>query len=105
MTKKLSKLEKYLLVNDKYYSKFRDLATKYTEEVCKAIGAEYVGYYTNILYQHLKYKNKEYQAGGFDPYFYTNSKNLADVLREELFDERTKTISKANKKASKEKQN
>ena len=105
MTKNLTKLEKYLLVNDKYYTKFKDLATKYTEEVCKVVGAEYIGYYTNILYQHIKYKNKEYQAGGFDPYFYSDGKNLADVLREELFDERAKTASKTNKKTSKEKQN
>lgn len=40
------KLEKCLLVNKKYYTKFRDLGTKYTKEVCNAIGAEYIWYYT-----------------------------------------------------------
>ena len=105
MTKKKTNLEKYLKINDRYHSKFRDLAARYTLAVCRAIKAEYIGYETILNYPHIKYKNKEYQAGGFDPYFYTNAKDLADVLREELFDERTKTASRASKKASKEKQN
>lgn len=105
MTKKKSNLEKYLKVNDKYYDKFRDLAARYTLAVCRAIGAEYIGYETKLNYPHIKYKNKDYQAGGFDPYFYTDAKDLSDVLREELFDERTKTSSRASKKTSKEKQN
>ena len=105
MAKKISKLEKYLKVNDKFYTKFRELATKYTLAVCRATGAEYIGYETKMNYPHIMYKNKIYQAGGFDPYFYTDAKDLSDILREELFDERTKTISKTNKKTSKEKQN
>lgn len=105
MAKRKSKLEKYLKVNDKFHEKFRDLAARYSKEVCKATGAEYIGYETKMNYPHINYKNKIYQAGGFDPYFYTDAKDLSDILREELFDERTKTSSKTNKKTSKEKQN
>lgn len=100
MINKKLKLEKYLLVNEKYYIKFRELATKYTKEVCKAIGAEYVGYYTDILYQHIKYKDKEYQAGGFDPYFYRASENLKEVLEKEIIDA-TKSVGKRCKQTSK----
>lgn len=77
------KLEKYLLINEKYYTKFRELGTKYTKEVCKAIGAEYVGYYTELLYQHIKYKGEVYQAGDFNPYFYSNGTKLSDILEKE----------------------
>lgn len=101
MTKKLTKLEKYLLVNEKYYTKFRELATKYTKEVCKAIGAEYIGYYTDILYQHIKYNGKEYQAGGFDPYFYNGgADNLKEVLEKEII-YATKSVSTGCKQTSK----
>lgn len=100
MTKNLTKLEKYLLVNEKYYTKFRELGTKYTKEVCKAIDAEYVGYYTDMLYQHIKYKDREFQAGGFDPYFYDGDGRLFDVLEKELKDAE-KTVSTRCKKDSK----
>lgn len=100
MTKNLTKLEKYLLVNEKYYTKFRELGTKYTKEVCKAIDAEYVGYYTETLYPHLKYKDREFQAGNFDPYFYDRDGRLFEVLEKELKDA-TKSISKGCKQTSK----
>lgn len=100
MTKKLTKLEKYLLVNEKYYPKFRELATKYTKEVCKTIDAEYIGYYTNMLYQHIKYNDMEFQAGGFDPYFYRDSMYLSDYIKKELEDVE-KTTSTRCKKVSK----
>ena len=100
MTKKLTKLEKYLLVNEKYYTKFRELGTKYAKEVCKAIGAEYIGYYTDILYQHIRYKGMEFQAGGFDPYFYRDPENLKEVLEKEQKDA-TKSVSTGCKQASK----
>lgn len=100
MTKNVNKLEKYLLVNEKYYTKFRELATRYTKEVCKAIGAEYVGYYTDILYPHIKYNDKEYQAGGFDPYFYTGGVHLSEVLEKEQKDA-TKSISTRCEQTSK----
>lgn len=100
MTNKKTKLEKYLLVNEKYYTKFKELAIKYTKAVCKAIGAEYVGYYTDILYPHIKYKGIEYQAGGFDPYFYNGGEELKEVLEREIIDA-TKSISKRRKQTSK----
>lgn len=100
MTKNLTKLEKYLLVNEKYYTKFRELATSYTKEVCKAIGAEYIGYYTDTLYQHLIYKGIEFQAGSFDPYFYNGDENLFEVLEKELKNA-TKSVSKRYKQTSK----
>lgn len=100
MINKKLKLEKYLQVNEKYYTKFRELATRYTKEVCKAIGAEYVGYYTDILYQHIKYKDREFQAGGFDPYFYDGRENLREVLEKEILDA-TKGVSKRCKQTSK----
>lgn len=101
MTKNLTKLEKYLLVNEKYYTKFRELATNYTKDVCKAICAEYVGYSTNLLYPHIRYKGMEFQAGGFDPYFYRNPENLKEVLEKELKDA-TKSVSKRCKQTIKE---
>lgn len=100
MIKKLSKLKKYLLVNEKYYNKFKELGIKYTKEVCKAIDAEYLGYYTKFLYPHIQYKDKEYQAGDFNPYFYSNDERLSDVLEKELEDD-NKTISTKCKKDSK----
>lgn len=101
MTKKLTKLEKYLLVNEKYYTKFRDLATRYTKDVCKAIGAEYIGYYTDILYQHIRYKGTEFQAGDFDPYFYNGGcDNLKEVLEKEII-YATKSVSTRCKQTSK----
>lgn len=101
MTKRLAKLEKYLLVNEKYYAKFRELGTKYAKDVCKAIGAEYIGYYTDILYQHIKYKGIEFQAGGFDPYFYNGGcDNLKEVLEKEIIDA-TKSVSARCKQTSK----
>lgn len=101
MTRK-AKLEKYLLVNEKYYTKFRDLGTKYAKEVCKAIGAEYIGYYTDILYQHIRYKGTEFQAGGFDPYFYNGGcDNLKEILEKEIINA-TKSVSTGCKQASEE---
>lgn len=99
MTKR-SKIEKYLEINDIYHSKFRELARKYTSEVCKAIGAEYIGFYTDINYTHLRYNDMEFQAGDFTPYFYTGGKNLEWYLRKEQENDE-KSVSTGCKQTSK----
>lgn len=95
MTKR-SKVEKYLEINDIYHAKFRELGRKYTSAVCNAIGAEYIGYYTDRNYTHLRYNDIEFQAGDFTPYFYTGDKNLEYYLRNEK-ENKKKTDTKEQK--------
>ena len=56
MTKNERKLQKYNKLVEKYEEKVRKIAQKFTEEVCKAIGAEQTFIGTSKEYTHIIYE-------------------------------------------------
>lgn len=83
MKKYERKLQKYNKLLSKYEEKVQKIAQKFTEEVCKAIGAKqfYVG--TDKTYTHIVFEGIKYQSGSHDLYYYRGSEpTLKEYLEE-----------------------
>ena len=70
MKKYERKLQKYNKLLSKYEEKAQKIAQKFTEEVCKAIGAEQISYGSDKRYTHIIFDDIKYQSGSHDLYFY-----------------------------------
>lgn len=85
MKKYERKLQKYNKLVEKYEEKVRKIAQKFTEEVCKAIGAEQLFIDTSKEYTHIIYNNIKFQSGSHDLYFYSGSlPNLQECLEKQV---------------------
>ena len=83
MKKYERKLQKYNKLLNKYEEKVQKIAQKFTEEVCKAIGAEQISYSSNKLFTHIMFEDRKYQSGSHDLYFYDGCRpTLRDYLEE-----------------------
>lgn len=85
MKKYERKLQKYNKLLSKYEEKVQKIAQKFTEELCKAIGAEQVSYGSDKRYTHIMFENLRYQSGSHDLYYYRGGyPTLKDYLEEKV---------------------
>lgn len=71
MKKYERKLQKYNKLLNKYEEKVQKIAQKFTEELCKAIGAEQISYGSDKRYTHIIFEDIQYQSGSHDLDYYT----------------------------------
>lgn len=85
MKKYERKLQKYNKLLSKYEEKVQKIAQKFTEELCKAIGAEQIFIGTMKEYTHIKFEDIKYQSGSHDLSYYTGSgPTLKEYLEEKV---------------------
>ena len=83
MKKYERKLQKYNKLLNKYEEKVQKIAQKFTEELCKAIGAEQISYGSDKRYTHIMFEDKRYQSGSHDLYYYDGCRpTLKEYLEE-----------------------
>lgn len=86
MKKYERKLQKYNKLLSKYNEKVQKIAQKFTEDLCKAIGAEqiYIGY-TDIdkNYKHVIFEDIMYQSGSYNLDYYKGAKPTMKEYLEE----------------------
>lgn len=83
MKKYERKLLKYNKLVQKYEEKVRKIAQKFTEDVCKTIGAEQVVTCMDKYYTLIEFEDIQYQSGSHDLYYYRGSEpTLREYLEE-----------------------
>lgn len=90
MAKKLTNLQKYNKIYLKYRKRIKKLAENYVKEVAKALNCEIdTHYFENnkedfgLLYYIIEYNGTKFQAGDFDPYFYSGYLTLKEYLEKQ----------------------
>lgn len=73
MKKYERKLQKYNKLLNKYEEKVQKIAQKFTEDLCKAIGAEQTYYGTMKEYTHIIFEDISYQSGSHKLDYYTGN--------------------------------
>lgn len=83
MKKYERKLQKYNKLLNKYEEKVQKIAQKFTEDLCKAIGAEQIDYGTDKRYTHIIFEDIRYQSGSHDlDYYRGREPSLKEYLEE-----------------------
>ena len=83
MIKYERKLQKYNKLLSKYEEKVQKIAQKFTEDVCKAIGAEQVFTSASKEFTHIIFEDIKYQSGSHDLYYYNGCRpTLKEYLEE-----------------------
>lgn len=85
------KLQKYNKLLSKYEEKVQKIAQKFTEELCKAIGAEQISYGSDKRYTHIIFEDIRYQSGSHDlDYYRGREPTLRTYLEEKVVLEKEK---------------
>lgn len=85
MKKYERKLQKYNKLLNTYEEKVQKIAQNFTEEVCKAIGAEQISKGSSKIFTNIIFENIKYQSGSHDLYFYNGSLlDLKEYLEQQI---------------------
>lgn len=83
MKKYERKLQKYNKLLNKYEEKVQKIAQKFTEDLCKTIGAEQIFIGTAKEYTHIIFDDIQYQSGSHDLDYYRGyNPSLKEYLEE-----------------------
>lgn len=79
------KLQKYSKLLNKYEEKVQKIAQKFTENLCKAIGAEQIFISQDKKYTHIIFEDIQYQSGSHDLDYYRGyNPTLKEYLEEKV---------------------